>query len=295
MKNGIKNNNQELEMTMQQRFNFDSNSVVEEDSTKYKKNKYLKTTKRIQEIKKLKDKYKKKYHVWFGISVIISVFLIISVCSYIFVKPKILTKTITQTVPIISENNLFLGDSITDFYDLKQFYSNSVYYVNSGINGNKTDDILNNMEERVYQYNPSRVFLLIGTNDIIIGRSEEKIVNNIKKIVSNIQKVRPFCKIYIESIYPINNTNNAKIDHDMVKTRSNSMIKNINKELKKYAEKEDIKYIDMYSILVDQDDNLRLEYTKEGLHISEQGYRVITKKIKEIISEEEKIDKEGSE
>ena len=72
-------------------------------------------------------------------------------------------------------NYLFLGDSITDFYDLDKYYE-GLPVVNSGISGNTTEDILNDMKNRVYNYNPSKVFLLIGTNDLIHDISVDEIV-----------------------------------------------------------------------------------------------------------------------
>ena len=41
----------------------------------------------------------------------------------------------------------------------------------------------------------------------------------------------------------------------------------------------------MYDKLIDKDGNLKLEYTNEGLHISDEGYKVITKVIKKYIKE----------
>ena len=54
-------------------------------------------------------------------------------------------------------NYLFLGDSITDFYDLDEYYKD-LPVVNSGVSGNTTADILNDMKNRVYNYNPSKYF-----------------------------------------------------------------------------------------------------------------------------------------
>ena len=181
------------------------------------------------------------------------------------------------------ENIVFLGDSITDFYDLdKYFYDYNV--VNSGISGNNTLDILNNMEERVYRYNPTKVVLLIGTNDLLRDTSNEEIAKNIDKIITQIKKNRPLAKIYLESIYPVNDTNNSKIDHSMVHNRKNEDIKAINKMIKKIAKDEKIIYIDMYSLLEDSDENMKIEYTKEGLHMSGEGYKVITKTLKKYLS-----------
>ena len=58
----------------------------------------------------------------------------------------------------VPDNYLFLGDSITEYYDLDKYYPD-LPVVNSGIAGDTTEDILNDMEGRVYQYNPSKIFL----------------------------------------------------------------------------------------------------------------------------------------
>ncbi len=198
-------------------------------------------------------------------------------------KVKTVIKTKVKTKEVVPENVLFLGDSITEFYDLNKYYPDKMT-VNSGINGNKTSDILDNMQERVYRYNPSTVFLLIGTNDMHARKDNDYITDNIKKIIDSIKENRSNAKIYVESVYPINDTDDDKIDLDMVGYRTNKKIKDLNEKIKVLCEEEKITYIDMYSLLVDESDNLNIEYTKEGLHMSEEGYEVITKKLNEYIS-----------
>ena len=188
----------------------------------------------------------------------------------------------TKIEEVVPENIVFLGDSITDFYDLDKYYE-EYHVVNSGINGNETHDILGDMNGRIYQYNPSKVFILIGTNDLQRDKSIDEIVDNIKKIVEGIEDNRPQAQIYIESIYPINNTDAEKIDHNMVGKRTNEDIKEINDKLESYCKEKNITYIDLYNLLVDDEDNLKEEYTNEGLHISDEGYEVITEKIKEYL------------
>lgn len=185
---------------------------------------------------------------------------------------------VTKEVKLIDDNYLFLGDSITDYYDLDKYFED-LPVVNSGINGNTTEDILNDMRNRVYIYNPSKVFILIGVNDLIKDISCEETVDNIKHIIEDIKENRPYCEIYLESIYPINDSDVDEVDLDMVDNRSNEDIKNINKELKKLAKEEKITYIDLYDELADKDGKLKLDYTTEGLHISDKGYEVITNKL----------------
>ena len=175
-------------------------------------------------------------------------------------------------------NYLFLGDSITDFYDLDKYYE-GLPVVNSGISGNTTEDILSNMDSRVYNYNPSKVFLLIGTNDLLRDKSVEEITENIEIIVNNIRKNEPQTEIYIESIYPVN----YELDKSMVGDRSNEDIKQINENLKKYCQKNDCTYIDTYNILIDEDGNFSEEYTDDGLHPNDKGYEVITEELKKYL------------
>ena len=176
-------------------------------------------------------------------------------------------------------NYLFLGDSITDYYDLDKYYE-GYKVVNSGVSGNQTSDILDDLKKRAYVYNPSTIFLLIGTNDYIHDKKEDETINNIKEIVDKLNKNLPNAKIYLESIYPINNTDDKKIFKSVVNVRNNTSIKKINSELKKYCNDKNCTYLDMYSLLEDKDGNLKLEYTKEGLHMSDKGYEVITKELK---------------
>ncbi len=135
------------------------------------------------------------------------------------------------------------------------------------------------MKKRAYQYNPSKVFLLIGTNDLTRDKSNEEIVEGVEKIIEEIKENRPKAEIYLESIYPVNYSLSPK----MVSVRKNDDIKEINKELKKYCKKNRITYIDMYDLLKDDDDNFDSIYTNDGLHPNDEGYEVITKEIKKYL------------
>ena len=110
-----------------------------------------------------------------------------------------------------------MGDSITNYYDIQNVFSD-FNVVNSGINGNKTDDIINDMYDRVYRYNPSKVILLIGINNFLYSNDEiEKVVNDIEQLSKKIEEKSPNCKIYIESIYPVNDDWRAKYNNNVPK------------------------------------------------------------------------------
>ena len=274
----------ELLLTKQQKFNFDNNKYEDDKEIKKKKKNsvsikmYLDLKRKFVKSEKEKNKYRNNFRFLCVVSIILFLMTLLFIYIHVTYEPKYIEKEKL----IQDENIVFLGDSLTYRYDLDKYYE-GYNVVNSGIDGNITQNILDDMYNRVYKYNPSKVVLLIGTNDINASVSEKQTISNIKSIVNNIKKHRPHAKIYIESLYPINNTDDDKIEHNTVGIRTNEIIKKYNSEIKKYCSKNNITYIDIYNELQDEDGNLKLEYTKEGLHISDEGYVVITKEIKKYL------------
>lgn len=175
------------------------------------------------------------------------------------------------------ENIVFLGDSITDWCPFDELYEDYIPIVNSGKAGYRTFELLPELEELVYQYNPTKVFILIGTNDLNTNTGEDELVDNIEKIIKRIKKHRANCKIYVQSIYPVNRSDDEKIDMDTVSKRENEEIQKVNKNIKQICKKHNVTYIDVYSHLIDEDGNLKASYTKDGLHLSDLGYLKVTK------------------
>lgn len=176
-------------------------------------------------------------------------------------------------------NYLFLGDSITDLYNLDEYYE-GLPVVNSGISGNTTEDILDDMKNRVYDYNPSKVFLLIGINDLGSGDSASDVFDNIKKIIAAIENRKPKVSIYIESVFPINKNID---DEKMISVESNDDVIELNTLIKEYCDKNNYVYINIYDSLTDDDGNFSEEYTDDGLHPNNNGYKVITEKLKKYL------------
>lgn len=229
-----------------------------------KDNKKKRTTKQdlVNQIKRL------KLITWILliITIVLSIFIIIH-----FIRVDHGPKVINHINQVLDDNYVFLGDSITEGYDLDKHYKDYPV-VNSGVSGYTTDNILEKLNKMVYRYNPSKVFLLIGTNDIAQDHTQEHIVNNIKQIIDNIKQNRKYVDIYVESIYPIN-ANKEKL-------RDNETIDAINEDIKKLCEEKKVTYINTHDSLLDEDGNLKEEYSNDGLHLTEKGYDVVTNKIK---------------
>lgn len=227
-------------------------------------------------------KEKIKLHKYY-LTVIVIMFIIIIIMLILLLSKDNTNFTNPYEVKFDANDNfLFLGDSITELYPLEEYYDN-LPVVNSGISGNKTTDILNDMKTRVYQYNPTKVFLLIGTNDL--NSTDEDIVDvtfdNIKEIINEIKENRSNTTIYVESVYPVNSV----IENNVVTNRTNKKVKELNKKLSNYCDEEICEYINLYDDLIDEEGNLKTEYTEDGLHLNSLGYVVITRELLPYLNE----------
>ena len=205
-----------------------------------------------------KNKLKRLLTIYRILVVILITLLLIGVVLYIDKEPVNVQKVVKNE--IVNPNILMLGDSITEMYDLNEFYGEDKLIVNSGISGNRADAILNDLKARAYIYNPSKVFLLIGINDILWDEaSEDYVYEKTIEIVEHVKEKLPNTKIYIESIYPINSEMNNHfdtVDIDRVK----STVVGVNDKLKTYSkENPDIKYIDLYNELLGDNDELNMK------------------------------------
>lgn len=186
---------------------------------------------------------------------------------------------------VVKEGGIvFVGDSLTENYNIYEYFKGEDVY-NRGIGGDTTVGLLNRMDESIYSLKPSIVVLLIGINDfeLVKDSSVESIYNNVLLIINEIKENCPNAKIILESLYPVNKTNNPKIDQSCVIRKDNNKIVEVNNLLKTIK---GVCYLDMYSHLVDEEGALNIIYTIEGLHINTFGYykitEVINKEIKKV-------------
>lgn len=207
---------------------------------------------------------------------------ILGVITLLSVIGSIINKSKLESIKVQDENIVFFGDSITEGYNVKEFFD-EYRVVNSGISGNTTKDLINRIDNDLYDYNPSVVIIQIGTNDLRAGIKDEEIINNLKTIIKGIRKNRKNSSILIESIYPLNRDMDTEYWKDVNPDYNNKHIIKLNKDIKKLCKIEHIKYIDVYTSLLDDNKNLKEVYSKEGLHLTDLGYYKVTKIIKKYL------------
>lgn len=209
--------------------------------------------------------------------VIFSTLLLLSIVLnvvFVFTKPVVKYK--------IDNNILFFGDSLTARYDL-DFYFPKKNVINKGVGGEKTEDLLERIDKDVYEYNPSKIFVQCGINDIINDIDKEDILLNIRTIITGIKVNRSYAKVYMESLYPVNEKKVKDSDNEKHRKLNNKQIKEYNEEIKKICEDNNIIYINVFDEMTDKDGNLKELYTNDGLHLTNLGYLKLTSILKEYI------------
>jgi len=181
---------------------------------------------------------------------------------------------------------VFVGDSHTEYYALDEYFP-EYPVINRGIYGDTTYGVKKRLEESVFTLKPSKVFLLIGANDINkTSDTNEVIAGHIGEIVNKIRGAVPETKIYLQSLYPVNRNGKNSNRIDIYKL-NNKRINAINLLLKSFCYDENIEYIDMFSLLTDANGQLREEFTIEGLHLNATGYRFVTENLRPYVEKDE--------
>lgn len=147
---------------------------------------------------------------------------------------------------------------------------------NRGIGGFVTDELLENIDTCILDLKPSKLFINIGTNDL--SNPDITIAQMIEKydqILCQVEAALSDVKIYLMAYYPINYDAATEEMKPCLLVRTNQKIDKANEEVQKLAEKHHATYIDINDPLKDENGNLKAEYTIEGMHIKEEGYRAI--------------------
>lgn len=174
-----------------------------------------------------------------------------------------------------TENIVFFGDSLTARYNLK-FYFPKENVVNKGVGAEKTEDLLKRIETDVYEYNPSKVLVQCGINDITNDVDKDDILLNIQTIITGIKVNRGNAKIYMESLYPVNEKIVKNSANEKHRKLNNKEIQEYNKEIKKICLENNVIYVDVFNEMLDKEGNLKDLYTDDGIHLTNLGYLKIT-------------------
>lgn len=176
---------------------------------------------------------------------------------------------------------VFLGDSITDAWRLHEYFPGRDF-VNRGISGQITGQMLGRMKADVLDLQPQAVVVLAGTNDLARGVDQTVIRNNLTMIADLAEKHR--IRVLLASILPVSDYHkDANPGYARTGSRPPARIRELNDWIKAFCASRGFTYVDYYTPLVDGGGMLRRDYADDGLHPNAQGYRVMAPVVLEAI------------
>ncbi len=161
----------------------------------------------------------------------------------------------------------FLGDSLTDGYDLKKYYPEFVT-ANRGIGGETTIGLEQRLDISAIDLKPKVVVMLIGGNNF------DTMLSNYERILIKLKNGLPESKIVLLSL--------TAMGWDW----ANQIAKENNIEISRLAEKYNFTFIDLFTPLLDPTTNKVYDgYTADGAHFTSTGYEVVTSLVKPTLIE----------
>ena len=184
-------------------------------------------------------------------------------------------------VSVVEPDILFIGDSIVEYYPLQELFGTSKTIVNRGIRGYQTGLLLENLDAHLYGGVVDKIVLLIGTNDIGKDVPVNEALNNLEAIIQTIALDYPLTEMKLLSILPVNEGEEYK---QTVYIRTNEKIQKWNQAYKELASAYmQVEFAPVFDSLIDQEGQLKKDYTTDGLHLSVTGYQVLTKALKDYL------------
>jgi lysophospholipase L1-like esterase len=192
-------------------------------------------------------------------------------------------------LPKKGENRvIFIGDSITDSWDdggFGEFFPGKPY-INRGISGQTTPQMLLRFRQDVIALNPKTVLIHAGTNDIA-GNTGPM---TLEKTGSNMASMAELAKangikVIFASVLPVSDYNRRKNGELYVQTKQRppEKITELNNWLKNYAARNGHVYLNYFDAMVDEKGFLKPDLAYDGLHPNAKGYAVMTPLAEEAI------------
>ncbi len=180
------------------------------------------------------------------------------------------------------EKVVFLGDSITyGFIQLTRFKN----VINMGVGGDKTIEIIGRLNSVTLE-KPNKLFLMVGINDFTTNKGKWgnhlriPFKESYRLLLETLKLSLPKTKFFIQAILPLNIS--SIVNKEEV-SDFNKEIDELNMTIKKLANEFKMTFIDFTKKFKDENNNLKVEYTIDGTHLTEAGYEVFYNEIKDLI------------
>src|SRR5579862_8504963 len=176
--------------------------------------------------------------------------------------------------PAPDENRVvFFGDSITDFWRLSQYFPGKPY-LNRGIGGQTTPQMLVRFRQDVIDLNPRVVIILAGTNDIAGNTGPMRLEDIEADYASMAELARAnHIAVVFSSVLPVHNY--TPKSQEFFAQRPPEKILALNRWLQDYCAVNHLVYLDYFAAMVDDKGLLKRDLADDGLHPNANGFKIM--------------------
>jgi lysophospholipase L1-like esterase len=168
---------------------------------------------------------------------------------------------------------VFLGDSITDLWRLNEYFPDRDF-VNRGISGQITSQMLARMKTDVTDLRPAAVVILAGTNDLARGIALTAIEDDYVMLADLAAAAR--VKVIFASLLPVSDAHkDADPSYERTPSHPPVFIRALNDWLKSFCAQRGFVYLDYYPALTDNQGQFGADLSDDGLHPNAMGYRLM--------------------
>ena len=168
-----------------------------------------------------------------------------------------------ESMPVKSGAVIFLGDSETEQCEWQEMLQDTSV-LNRGISGDFSEALLGRLPE-ILRHRPSKIFLMIGINDLVFGNQPAQIEAVYRQVVQKIRGESPQTRLYLQSVLPVNNA----VRLSGVRNRD---VEDMNTRIRQIANDFQLPYLDIAAVLKDPEGRLSSQYTLDGMHLNGAGY-----------------------
>jgi lysophospholipase L1-like esterase len=169
---------------------------------------------------------------------------------------------------------VFFGDSITDIWHLDEYFPGKPY-INRGIGGQTTPQMLIRFRQDVIELSPKAVVILAGTNDIAGNTGPMRLEDIEANYASMADLARANnIRVVFSSVLPVHNY--TPQSQNFFAQRPPEKILALNRWLKNYVDAHpDCVYLDYFSAMVDDKGYMKKDLAEDGLHPNAAGYKIM--------------------
>lgn len=181
-------------------------------------------------------------------------------------------KTNEHLIKTENKHIVFTGSSsIRIWENLFEIFGDSTI-VNTGFGGSKASDLLYYIDELILNFNPKKVVIYEGDNDISSGQEINFIYKNILKIIERIKDKNDKIKIILISAKP-----------SISRWHLRDKYIQLNQKYRELANKSDfIEFADTWSAMIENGVLKKNIFIEDGLHLNQKGYEIWEKTLKEV-------------